>query len=201
MADGLTYWRCIDPMGLVKQDEVAERCLAGCAIADARQAALGKYRLDASLFYDQRYWHVIQAASELPVGLVDNEAHWTEAARLNDYAGVSQGCEARVQALMSQGYQRSWLVSLVSTRPVVADSSGWYVRRLIQAREARAEVTRHLEALEALGVDVKGLVEGHQRYLDLCAWLNEVEALGVQVVWPEGQGFAVPEHKEGRNAA
>lgn len=183
MNRGLQRW---SSRGLIIQDAIAEACLAGCAIA-SYQGALDSSELDASLFYDPRYSHVIRGAAALPVGLVDTEADWQEAHQLGDYSLVCHGCAARVRALELQGHERALLTDLVVSRPVVADRSGWYARRLKDAAKTRQQVGQHVAALEALGVDLIGLVEGLQRYEALRSALDELEATGAVVVWPEGQ--------------
>lgn len=139
-------------------DDHAERVLAGSAIASAEGARLAVARLGPADFYDPRHWSVVVAADSLPVGLRDGADEWNEACRLGDFSLVCHGCAARVAALVP-AYERAWLVGLVEHRPVYADRSGFYARRVRTASEHRREVRAHLDALVRLGVDVGLLVD------------------------------------------
>jgi replicative DNA helicase len=142
--------------GPVYVDDEAERTVAGCAIASAEGAAQARSRLAQADFYDGRYWGVIEATADL-AAVVDDGSYWAEAQREADHTLVAHGCAARVDRL-SATFGRAWLRALVTDRAVYADTSGFYADRVRRAAQVRHEVSAHLAALEALGVNVGWLI-------------------------------------------
>jgi hypothetical protein len=145
-------------------DPQAELTVAGCAVVWPEDAAKARSLIPQADVHDQRLWHLIVAAAGLPAYLRDGPEHLRRAIETRDTLLLSYCCEARVDALVDLGYERSWLVGLVVNRSAEHDANGYFADRIRKAARARREVQAHMVALAGLGVDVAWAVEQLERF-------------------------------------
>lgn len=127
-------------------DELAERCVAGCAIASRHGAALAAERVRAADFYNVTHGRLLAAALCL-----DDIEH--QAVRVS---AVSVIADVRLVELEA----------LVDDRPVQWDTNGTYATRVVEAARRRALMVAASEVLDGLSQG-SALADLHERLVAL----------------------------------
>lgn len=123
-------------------DAVAERAVAGCAVASAEGSRLACERLDAEDFYDPALGRLVDLSS------------WVAAdpGRIDDLELADEARAREVAAMADR--PRTWVLGIVRSRLSLVDASGAMADRVKAAAGRRRQAFELVDQLDALGVAV-----------------------------------------------